>query len=74
MRPRLRLFGDTPFGEEEHVSSPSVTIALDELVGILRDAVQSDRVWIDDFGDEEVQISEDFYEILSAYRRMRKAA
>ena len=74
MRPRLRLFGDTPFEGSEPVTAPTVTIDLAELVDVLRHAVESDRVWVDDFGDEAVQVSQDFYEILAAYRRLRDAA
>lgn len=74
MRPRLRLFGDTPFEGAEPVAQSHVTVPLSQLVDILRDAVQADRVWVDDFGDEDVQVSEDFYEILAAYRRMKDAA
>lgn len=74
MRPRLRLFGDTPFDGGEPVATPTVTIPLEELVDVLRDAIRRDRVWVEDFGDEEVQVSQDFFEIVSAYRRLKDAA
>lgn len=74
MRPRLRLFGDAPFEGGEPVTPPTVTMPLADLVSVLRDAVETDRVWLEDFGDEEISVSEDLYEILSAYNRLRSAA
>lgn len=74
MRPRLRLFNDHPFDGPEEVVAPEVTVSLGELIHVLRDSVQKGRIWIDDFADEDIKVSQDLYEILAAYRRMSDAA
>lgn len=79
MRPRLRLFGDTPFDDDpsigsERVAPPTVMIPLKDVVRLLREAVASDHVWLEDFGDEDIQVSEDLYAVLRAYEQMRSAA
>lgn len=71
MRPRLRLFT----GEETAVcSEPNVTVRLSEISQVLADAVNWDRTWLNDFADDEIQISSDLYEILSACRHLRPSA
>jgi hypothetical protein len=72
MRHRLRLFtGDesaTP------VAEPPVNVRLADISRALLDAARRNRAWLDDFADEEIQVSPDLYEILSAYVRMRPGA
>ena len=51
-----------------------VHIPLSDIYDALRDAVASDRAWIQDFQDDEIMISQDFYEVLKAYQRYRRAA
>jgi len=72
MRHRLRLYT----GEEEQnaVSEPKTTVKLGEIVGILAEAVRYDRVWLQDFEDDDVEISADLYEVLSAYWNLRPSA
>ncbi|MEX0700919.1 MAG: hypothetical protein WD069_02375 [Planctomycetales bacterium] len=72
MRPRLRIFT----GEEcpSAVAEPPVTVKLGEISQILADAVRARRAWVKDFGDDEVQISPDLYEVLSAYWHLRPSA
>ena len=72
MRPRLRLF----VGEEQGgiVAEPPVTVSLDAISQLLADAVRSERSWLNDFKDDEVQISADLYEVLSAYMHLRPSA
>ena len=51
-----------------------VTIPLSAIYDTLRDAVLNDRAWVQDFQDDEITISGDFYEVLKAYQRHRRAA
>ena len=51
-----------------------VSIPLSDIYDALRDAVASDRTWIQDFQDDKITISQDFYEVLKAYQRYRRAA
>ena len=71
MRHRLRLFTgeDTaPIAEEP------VNVRLADITRALLDAARRNRAWLEDFADEEVQVSPDLYEILAAYVRMRPGA
>jgi hypothetical protein len=70
MRDRLRLFT----GGESVATAEQVTIKLGDISRALRDASRWNRTWLDDFADDEVQVSSDLYEILSAYIQMRPGA
>jgi len=72
MRPRLRLFT----GEDtlETVETEHVSVPLEEIANLLVDAAQSDRTWLMDFRDDEVKLSADLYEVLSAYSHLRPSA
>lgn len=72
MRHRLRLFT----GDESVVPvvEPPVNVRLADISRALLDAARRNRAWLDDFADEEIQVSPDLYEILSAYVRMRPGA
>jgi len=72
MRHRLRLFT----GEESAtpVAEEPVSVRLADISRALLDAARRNRAWLEDFADDEVQVSQDLYEILSAYVRMRPGA
>lgn len=72
MRHRLRIFT----GEEDSApeATENVTIKLGDISRALIDATRWNRTWISDFADDEIQISSDLYEILSAYIRYRPGA
>ena len=72
MRPRLRLF--TGDDEGTTLAEPQVTIRLGDVTRILADAVRSDRTWLNDFEDDEIQVSPDLFEVLSAYWHLRPSA
>jgi hypothetical protein len=71
MRPNLRIFrGD----DTVTMPAPEVTVRLNDLMRILEDAGQWDRTWLQDFSDDEVKVSGDLYEIITAYSNMRPSA
>lgn len=72
MRHRLRLFT----GEDEGtaVAEPGVTVKLSEIREILSEAVRSNSSWLNDFDDDDVQVSADLYEVLSTYWNLRPSA
>lgn len=71
MRPRLKLYhGD----ESADIPEPQVTVRLGDITQILTDAIRSDRTWLSDFEDDEVQVTADLYEILSSYWHLRPSA
>lgn len=73
MRPRLRLFtGDddcTTVAEPEQVN-----VRLGDITRILADATRRNRTWLSDFEDDEIRISTDLYEVISAYLHLRPSA
>lgn len=74
MRPRLRLFLGAEEPETVTLPEPEVSIKLGELARILSDAMIWDRTWVSDFSDDEVRISSDLFEVLSAYSHLRPSA
>ncbi len=72
MRHRLRLFN----GDEDVATATAeqVTVRLGDISRALRDATRWNRTWLDDFADDEVQISPDLYDIISVYMRLRPGA
>ena len=72
MRHGLRLFT----GEDESAEQPTenVTVRLGDISRALMDASRWNRTWVSDFADDEIQVSSDLFEILSAYIRMRPGA
>lgn len=73
MRHRLRLFtGDEP--DILPMPEPQITMRLGDITRALRDAGRWDRTFLQDFEDDEVRVSADLYEVLSAYMRLRPGA
>jgi hypothetical protein len=73
MRHRLRLFtGDEP--DVLPLPAPQITVRLRDISEALTDAARRERTWLSDFGDDEVRVSADLYEVLSAYVEMRPGA
>jgi hypothetical protein len=50
----------------------TVPITLGQMVPLLMDAAEKNRLWLNDFADETVQIDADLYEVLLAYERLRR--
>jgi hypothetical protein len=50
----------------------TVRVRLGEVLPLLADAVSSRRTWLDDFSDDEVEISADLHDVLQAYRHFRR--
>ncbi|MGH7128896.1 MAG: hypothetical protein ACREIV_10020 [Planctomycetaceae bacterium] len=71
MRPRLKLFTGTAFDE---LPEPRVSVRLGDVTRILADAVRAERTWLDDFEDEDIEVSADLYEVLSTYWHLRPSA
>lgn len=68
---RIRMFAGA---EEPRASAGAqISVKLGDVTNILADAYRSDRTWLMDFADDEIQMSRDLYEVLSAYWRVRPA-
>ena len=57
---------------EEPTRASTVRVSLGEILPLLADAVASDRTWLRDFADDEVEISADLNDVLQAYRHFRR--
>jgi hypothetical protein len=83
-QPRLKIYrpeaslgmeveGLSPINESamilEGVFDP-VRIAAGDLFQLIHDAVNGKRAWLQDFEDDAMVVSRDFYEVLLAYQRM----
>ena len=55
-------------GEARHL-----TVRLGQVFPILLDALSHGRTWLNDFDDEPIQISEDLYDVLLAYRHFHES-
>lgn len=72
MRHRLRLFTGDESVATEH--EPTFTVRLGDVSHALIDAARRKRAWLSDFEDDEVQVSADLYEVITAYLRYRPGA
>mgnify|MGYP007059461332 CR=1 FL=1 len=77
MKPnRLRVYygsqADLAVAADETADNDRVTVPLGEVFPLLIDAIESQRTWLEDFGDDDVTISNDLYEVLLAYQHCRR--
>ena len=47
-----------------------IRVSAADFIRLLEDAVVSKRNWLEDFADDAMVISKDFYEVLLAYQRL----
>ncbi len=71
---QLRVF---PRPEEEvrdEAPSPSVPVRLVDLYPLLAQAYRDNYVWLRDFEDEELLVSNDLFEVVRAFSNCRPSA
>lgn len=72
--PQLRVYRGPeeetvePFQAEEDL----VTISVGEMLPLIIDAIASERTWLTDFENDDITITRDLYEVLSAYQYFRR--
>ena len=74
-QPRLRIYCGTQDSNVEATRShqpDQVTVPLCEIFPLLADAVHSKRTWLEDFGDDEISISADLYDVILSYQHFRR--
>ena len=71
----LRLF-PTPAEETapDHAPPATVRVSLRELLPLIALARRHNYLWLQDFLDDEVRVTEDLYEVLRAFRCYRPSA
>ena len=74
MQPRLRLFTGEDESLESDLEPLKVKISFGELSHILLEACRKQRAFLRDFEEDEVQLTDDLYQVLTAYCRLRPGA
>lgn len=55
-----------------HTAEDCVTVSVGEVLPLIADAVNNQRTWLGDFEHDDITISRDLYEVLSAYQYFRR--
>jgi hypothetical protein len=71
----LRVF---PHSEEQPPATTeqeaTVPVRMRELISVLRQAIKANYVWLRDFQDDEVRVTQDFYDVIRAFSSLRPSA
>lgn len=74
MSPHLRLYaGPDEDAEGFDPPTPSVRIRLRDLLPLVAMAQKNHFIWLKDFLDDEIGISDDLHDVLMAFRSTRPA-
>ncbi len=62
--------------EQPEVASDRVSVPCGEVFELLQDAISTNRAWLQDFAEDTIDVPQDLYEVLIAYKRLvyRRAA
>lgn len=74
MAARLRVFRSPDDSPRARAPQPTVRIRLEDMLPLVALAQKNNFVWLQDFLEDEVTISEDLYEVLQAFRCYRPSA
>ena len=64
---RLKLY-DPPHEDSGEVPDPDVRVRLGDLLPLVALAQRMNFIWLKDFLDDEVAVSEDLYEVMQTFR------
>jgi hypothetical protein len=70
----LRLYRATDEEFEEAAPLPAVRVRLGDLLPLVAFAQKMNFMWLKDFLDDEVKITEDLHEVLQSFRGVRPVA
>lgn len=74
MVPQLRVYPGPDEVESCHPPEPTVRIRLGDLLPLVALAQRLRFIWLKDFLDDEVVITNDLHEVLQAFRTARPSA
>lgn len=76
MKPHLRLFRetDTESVDVMDAPAPTVRVRLGDLLPLVAMAQKMNFIWLKDFLDDEVSITDDLHEVLQSFRSSRPSA
>jgi len=64
----LKLYSGPEQATTYATPEDSVTVSVGEVLPLIADAVNKQRTWLGDFEHEDITITRDLYEVLSAYQ------
>lgn len=56
------------------IGEARVAVSVNDLLPLLADAWQSKRAWLHDFANDRVIVSQDLYEVVLAYKRLKHSS
>lgn len=62
------------YADDEVAQPATVRVRLGDLFPLLAQAHRNNHLWLGDFEDDEVVVTEDLYDVLRAYRAYRPSA
>ncbi len=65
--PRLRVFPRTTESAYQDSQEPNVRVSLRDLLPLIALAKRQKFLWLDDFLEDEVRITDDLYDVLRAF-------
>jgi hypothetical protein len=71
---QLRLFPRPDDEAHDEVHAPSVPVRLADLYPLLAQAYRDNYVWLRDFEDEQLLVSNDLFEVVRAFTNCRPSA
>jgi len=74
MAAQLRLYDSPENSFDPEWTAPTTPVRLGDLLPLVALAQRHNYLWLRDFLDDEVQITEDLYEVLQAFRCYRPSA
>jgi hypothetical protein len=74
MAARLRVYRSSDEPPRRGTPEPTVHMRLEDLLPLVALAQRENYVWLQDFLDDEICITEDLYEVLQAFRSYRPSA
>ncbi len=71
----LRVFpGSEEEAPQDREQEATVSVRLGELYPVLRQALRANYVWLRDFQDDEIRVTQDFYDVVRAFAGARPSA
>lgn len=74
MAAHLRVYPSSPEDGYDALPVSTVRVTLGELLPLVALAQRHNYLWLRDFLDDEVRITEDLYDVLQAFRCQRPSA
>jgi hypothetical protein len=71
---RLRLYPSDQEEVQDSMQEATVSIRLGELYPLLSQAARSNLRWLQDFEEDEIRVTPDFYDVIRAFGQLRPSA